>query len=212
LKFKKFKRSYKKLIAKRAGDVQQYLDEIYNKIENDETCDGKDEKSLLTHPSDFWGRFWFPFSTAFCRREKFTLLGIWRFRREEAPEFGRIPRDVLKYILRILDLTYVHDVLTTGLLSYGQNLIKPVEVFVNIEEEKNELIEIMKRISQKNPKALEGIFVDAAKSLGRHTDFFNEGVVHKFSECECSECRHMRGEEMCSDASCQYCNDIQDRY
>lgn len=211
-KFKKFKRVYKKLVAKRAGEVQQYLDEIYDKIENDETFDEQKYSPTLTHPSDFWGRFWFPFSTAFCRREKFTLIGIWQFRCKEAPEFGRIPRDVLKYILRILDDTYVHDVLTTGLLSYGQNLIKPVEDFVDVEEEKLELIEIVKRISEKNPKALEGIFVDAAKSLGRHTDFFNEGVVHKFSECECSECRHMRGEEMCSDELCDCCNDFRDRF
>lgn len=207
-KFKKFKRIHKKLIAKRAEDVQQYLDGIYEKIENGGPCsDEKGYQTALTHPSEFWGRFWFPFSTAFCRREKFTVLGIWHFRRKEAPEFGRIPRDVLKYILRILDDTYVYDVLTTGLLSYGQNLVEPVEVVVDIDEEKRELIDIIKRISEKNPKALEGVFKDAAKSLGRHTDFFNEGVIHKFSECECPECRHMRGEETCSDPLCDCCNE-----
>ena len=71
----------------------------------------------------------------------------------------------MKYIFGIMDILYVADVLSTGLLAYGARVVRPVKKVVVKPKTNAALLALVKKLAGTNPKEL----VDTLASVGLTT-------------------------------------------
>ena len=211
---------YLDLIKRRASQVQTYLDEIYTRIEISEyklenpgeQFRGAFNPIIRQHPRDFWGPKWVALSTTFLKTEKMAMMCAWKFPQDRGISgFWRLPKDVVKYIFGVMDILYIRDVLSTGLLAYGARVARPLKKVVEKPKVNASLLALVRKLAGENPKeladtlkiiglGLEGTF----ESIANITKAIPDGdakensedleempeAVRDFSsdECSCDEC------------------------
>jgi len=80
---------------------------------------------------NYWGSQYVPFKTGLCISQKFTMFLIWKLRKRENPYFGKLGKDIIFLLFKLIDLDFLKDVF---------NNIENIEITKSIIDKENLLI------------------------------------------------------------------------